>query len=48
MRALIWQLQVKDIKPLMKENIVRLLHTSPDRVNVKARTHEKVRKLFAI
>lgn len=31
-----------DIKPLMRANIVRLLHTSPGRVNVKARTHEKV------
>ena len=26
----------------MKANIVRLLRTTPDRVNVKARTHEKV------
>ena len=26
----------------MIDNIVRLLHTSDDRVNVKARTHEKV------
>lgn len=34
--------KVKDIKPLMKDNIVRLLHTTPGRVNVKARTHEKV------
>jgi len=33
---------VKDLKPAMKANIVRLLRTSPDRVNVKARTHEKV------
>lgn len=31
-----------DIKPLMRANIVRLLHTSNGRVNVKARTHEKV------
>ena len=34
--------QVMDIKPLMRANIVRLLRTSPGRVNVKARTHEKV------
>uniref|UniRef100_A0A7R9U3H3 2-C-methyl-D-erythritol 2,4-cyclodiphosphate synthase n=1 Tax=Pinguiococcus pyrenoidosus TaxID=172671 RepID=A0A7R9U3H3_9STRA len=34
--------KVKDFKPLMKDNIVELLHTTPDRVNVKARTHEKV------
>lgn len=34
--------QVMDIKPQMRANIVRLLHTSPGRVNVKARTHEKV------
>lgn len=34
--------KVKDIKPAMKENIVRLLRTSDDRVNIKARTHEKV------
>ena len=26
----------------MKENIVRLLRTTDDRVNIKARTHEKV------
>ena len=26
----------------MKANIVRLLRTTPDRVNVKARIHEKV------
>ena len=38
-QALTWY---KDIKPLMKDNIVRLLHTTPGRVNVKARTHEKV------
>lgn len=31
-----------DIKPQMRENIVRLLQTSMGRVNVKARTHEKV------
>lgn len=34
--------KMKDIKAQMKENIVQLLHTSPDRVNIKARTHEKV------
>eukprot|EP01041_Mallomonas_annulata_P008736 gene8736-18055_t len=34
--------KVKDIKPAMKENLVRLLHTSDSRVNIKARTHEKV------
>eukprot|EP01039_Chlorochromonas_danica_P000844 gene844-919_t len=34
--------KVKDIKPLMKANLVRLLHTTDNRVNVKARTHEKV------
>uniref|UniRef100_A0A7S2XZX5 2-C-methyl-D-erythritol 2,4-cyclodiphosphate synthase n=1 Tax=Fibrocapsa japonica TaxID=94617 RepID=A0A7S2XZX5_9STRA len=34
--------KVKDIKPAMKENIVRLLRTTPSQVNVKARTHEKV------
>eukprot|EP00752_Nemacystus_decipiens_P017811 g15969.t1 len=34
--------KVMDIKPLMRANIVRLLRTSPGRVNVKARTHEKV------
>lgn len=33
---------MKDIKPLMKANLVRLLHTVEDRVNIKARTHEKV------
>ncbi len=26
----------------MKANLVQLLHTTDDRVNVKARTHEKV------
>lgn len=26
----------------MKQNIVRLLRTSDDKVNIKARTHEKV------
>jgi 2-C-methyl-D-erythritol 2,4-cyclodiphosphate synthase len=34
--------KVKDIKPGMKANLVRLLHTSENRVNIKARTHEKV------
>ena len=34
--------KVKDIKPAMKANIVRLLRTADDRVNIKARTHEKV------
>ena len=30
------------VKGRMKDNLVRLLHTAPGRVNVKARTHEKV------
>ena len=34
--------KVKDIKPLMKANIVRILETSETRVNIKARTHENV------
>ena len=34
--------KVSTFKPAMKENIVRLLHTKPGRVNIKARTHEKV------
>jgi len=34
--------KVKDIKPAMKDNLVRLLRTSDSRVNIKARTHEKV------
>mmetsp|Transcript_2 Transcript_2/g.2 ORF Transcript_2/g.2 Transcript_2/m.2 type:complete len:219 (-) Transcript_2:232-888(-) len=34
--------KVKDIKPAMKDNIVRLLRTTPGQVNIKARTHEKV------
>ena len=34
--------KVKDFKQGMKDNIVRLLETVQDRVNVKARTHEKV------
>jgi 2-C-methyl-D-erythritol 2,4-cyclodiphosphate synthase len=35
--------KVKDIKPAMKTNIVRLLRTTDGRVNIKARTHELVR-----
>ena len=34
--------KVRDLKPAMAENIGRLLRTSRDRVNVKARTHEDV------
>ncbi|CAM9198374.1 unnamed protein product [Sphacelaria rigidula] len=34
--------KVMDIKPQMRANIVRLLRTTAGRVNVKARTHEKV------
>lgn len=34
--------KVAGFKPAMKENIVRLLHTEPGRVNIKARTHERV------
>ncbi|KAL7474550.1 hypothetical protein ACHAW6_000522 [Cyclotella cf. meneghiniana] len=34
--------KVAGFKPRMKENIVRLLHTTEGRVNIKARTHEKV------
>lgn len=34
--------KVAGFKPRMKENIVRLLRTTPGRVNVKARTHERV------
>ena len=34
--------KVKDIKPFMKENLVKLLRTAENRVNIKARTHEKV------
>jgi 2-C-methyl-D-erythritol 2,4-cyclodiphosphate synthase len=34
--------KVASFKPAMKENIVRLLHTTPGRVNVKARTHERL------
>lgn len=34
--------KVASFKPAMKENIVRLLQTTPGRVNIKARTHERV------
>jgi 2-C-methyl-D-erythritol 2,4-cyclodiphosphate synthase len=34
--------KIASFKPAMKENIVRLLHTTPGRVNIKARTHERV------
>ena len=34
--------KVASFKPAMKENIVSLLHTTPGRVNIKARTHERV------
>jgi 2-C-methyl-D-erythritol 2,4-cyclodiphosphate synthase len=34
--------KVASYKAKMKENIVRLLETTPGRVNIKARTHEKV------
>jgi len=34
--------KVASFKPAMKDNIVRLLDTTPGRVNVKARTHERV------
>ena len=34
--------KVAGFKPRMKENIVRLLHTTEGRVNIKARTHEKL------
>eukprot|EP00536_Pseudo-nitzschia_multiseries_P006413 jgi/Psemu1/193010/e_gw1.135.77.1 len=34
--------KVAKFKPGMKENIVRLLDTTPGRVNIKARTHERV------
>ena len=34
--------KVMEFKAAMKENIVRLLKTTENRVNVKARTHEKV------
>jgi hypothetical protein len=34
--------RVSPIKDRMKDNLVRILRTSPGRVNIKARTHEKV------
>mmetsp|Transcript_28022 Transcript_28022/g.39392 ORF Transcript_28022/g.39392 Transcript_28022/m.39392 type:complete len:237 (+) Transcript_28022:95-805(+) len=34
--------KVASFKPAMKENIVNLLHTTPGRVNIKARTHERL------
>lgn len=34
--------KVASFKPAMKENIVRLLDTTPGRVNIKARTHEQM------
>jgi 2-C-methyl-D-erythritol 2,4-cyclodiphosphate synthase len=34
--------KVASFKPAMKENIVKLLRTTPGRVNIKARTHERV------
>jgi len=34
--------KVAEFKPAMKENIVRLLGTTEGRVNIKARTHERV------
>ena len=34
--------KVAGFKPRTKENIVRLLHTTKGRVNIKARTHEKL------
>lgn len=34
--------KVASFKPAMKENIVRLLHTTPGKVNIKARTHERL------
>jgi len=34
--------KVASFKPAMKDNIVRLLNTTPGRVNIKARTHERV------
>mmetsp|Transcript_2747 Transcript_2747/g.3906 ORF Transcript_2747/g.3906 Transcript_2747/m.3906 type:complete len:251 (+) Transcript_2747:120-872(+) len=34
--------KVANVKPAMKENIVQLLHTTPGRVNIKARTHERL------
>ena len=34
--------KVAKLKNKMKENIVKLLHTTEGRVNIKARTHERV------
>jgi 2-C-methyl-D-erythritol 2,4-cyclodiphosphate synthase len=34
--------KVASFKPAMKENILKLLDTTPGRVNIKARTHEQV------
>jgi len=34
--------KVASFKPAMKDNIVELLRTTPGRVNIKARTHEKM------
>jgi len=34
--------KVASFKPAMKQNIVSLLQTTPGRVNIKARTHERV------
>mmetsp|Transcript_8923 Transcript_8923/g.26536 ORF Transcript_8923/g.26536 Transcript_8923/m.26536 type:complete len:257 (+) Transcript_8923:46-816(+) len=34
--------KVASFKPGMKDNIVRLLQTTPGRVNIKARTHERL------
>jgi len=34
--------KVADFKPAMKENILGLLRTTPGKVNIKARTHERV------
>jgi len=34
--------KVAAFKPAMKENIVKLLKTTPGRVNIKARTHEEL------
>ena len=34
--------KVANFKPRMKENIMRLLHTTSGRVNIKARTHERL------
>lgn len=40
--------KVKDFKPAMRQNIIRLLRANEDRVNIKARTHEKVNLLLRI